>query len=178
MTSLVRKIVRINELLTTASIPHAFGGAFALAYHTREPRGTIDIDVNIFVQALEISRVADALSGVVQVNQNHVDAAQRDDQVRVMWGETPIDIFFNVTSFHDDVERHVAHVDFRGRAVPILSAVHLAVFKALFNRTKDWADIEGMVTEGSLDVARAVGLLVGVCGVADPRVERLASLRR
>jgi hypothetical protein len=178
MTSLVRKIVRIDELLTTAGIPHAFGGAFALAYHTREPRGTIDIDVNIFVPASEISRVADALSGVVQVNQNHVDAAQRDDQVRVMWGETPIDIFFNVTSFHDDVERHVTHVDFRGRAVPILSAVHLAVFKALFNRTKDWADVEGMVTEGSLDVARAVGLLVGVCGVADPRVERLASLRR
>ena len=47
MTSLVRKIVRLDELLTQARIPHAFGGAFALAYHTREPRGTIDIDVNI-----------------------------------------------------------------------------------------------------------------------------------
>ena len=176
MTSLVRKIVRLDELLTQARIPHAFGGAFALAYHTREPRGTIDIDVNIFVEASEISRVVSALKGVVQVRKDHVAAAQRDDQVRIMWGETPIDLFFNVTTFHDDVARHVTHVDFRGRAVPILSAVHLAVFKALFNRTKDWADIEGMVAEGSLDVARTVGLLVGLCGLDDPRVRRLTSL--
>lgn len=178
MISLVRKIVRLDELLTKARIPHAFGGAFALAYHTREPRGTIDIDVNIFVQASEISRVAGALSGVVQISQNHVEAAQCDDQIRIMWGETPIDMFFNVTSFHEDVARHVSRVEFRGRRVPILSAVHLAVFKALFNRTKDWADIEAMVTEGSLDVARAVGLLVGICGLHDSRVERLASVRR
>ena len=36
----------------------------------------------------------------------------------------------------------------------------LAVFKAFFNRTKDWADIEAMIEAGSLDGDRVVGVLV------------------
>ena len=48
MISLERKIVGVHTMLTSAALPHAFGGALALAFYTGEPRGTRDIDVNIF----------------------------------------------------------------------------------------------------------------------------------
>ena len=39
------------------AIPHAFGGALALAYYA-EPRATIDIDLNVFVPAERFAEVA------------------------------------------------------------------------------------------------------------------------
>jgi len=43
--SLPEKVVAIDSALT--GLPHAFGGALALAYYA-EPRATVDIDVNVF----------------------------------------------------------------------------------------------------------------------------------
>ena len=45
-TSLADKIVAIHQALDAAQLPHAFGGALALAWCTQRARGTIDIDVN------------------------------------------------------------------------------------------------------------------------------------
>lgn len=42
--NLVDRIIAIADALETSSIEWAFGGAFALAYATEEPRGTRDID--------------------------------------------------------------------------------------------------------------------------------------
>ncbi len=46
---LPEKIIAIHEHLAAAGLPHAFGGALALAWCTGRARGTIDIDVNVFV---------------------------------------------------------------------------------------------------------------------------------
>ncbi len=46
MTTLVEKVLALSEALTAADVPHAFGGAIALAYCTEDPRGTRDVDVN------------------------------------------------------------------------------------------------------------------------------------
>jgi hypothetical protein len=43
-----QKVVKLNEVLAERNIPYAFGGAIALNYH-REPRSTLDIDINIFL---------------------------------------------------------------------------------------------------------------------------------
>lgn len=47
MTTSVEKIELVDEALTAAAVPHAFGGALALAYHVESPRATVDIDLNI-----------------------------------------------------------------------------------------------------------------------------------
>ena len=60
MISLERKIVGVHTMLTSAALPYAFGGALALAFHTGEPRGTRDIDVNIFLPASEFDVVRSA----------------------------------------------------------------------------------------------------------------------
>jgi hypothetical protein len=46
VSSLPEKVVAIDRALD--DVPHAFGGALALAYYA-EPRATVDIDLNVFV---------------------------------------------------------------------------------------------------------------------------------
>ena len=53
--SLPERIVDLDGALT--DIPHAFGGALALAYYA-EPRATVDIDLNLFVPADRYAEVA------------------------------------------------------------------------------------------------------------------------
>lgn len=53
----------------------------------------------------------------------------------------------------------------------------LAVFKAFFNRTRDWADLEAMRDAGTLDVPAVVGVLATFLGADDDRITRLLSLR-
>ena len=44
---LLDKVLGLHDALDRGQVPHAFGGALALALHVEQPRGTADIDVNI-----------------------------------------------------------------------------------------------------------------------------------
>ena len=57
MTPILDVVVALHEGLEGARVPHAFGGAFALLWCTGEPRGTVDIDLNVFVAVHESARV-------------------------------------------------------------------------------------------------------------------------
>jgi hypothetical protein len=61
-------------------------------------------------------------------------------------------------------------------SVPILSATDLLVFKALFDRRKDWADIEELIKFGKPDVDEARRWLVQIVGGRDDRLARLAEI--
>lgn len=65
---------------------------------------------------------------------------------------------------------------FADHELPFLSCDDLAVFKAFFNRTKDWADLEEMRDAGTLDIATVAGVLVHHLGADDERISRLRSL--
>lgn len=41
---------------------------------------------------------------------------------------------------------------FAGQRIPFLSCYDLVVFKAFFNRTSDWADLEEMRRAGTLNI--------------------------
>lgn len=102
---------------------------------------------------------------------------QREGQVRLWWDDTPIDVFLNTTDYHEDVARRVRWEPFVGEELPFLACTDLAVFKAFFNRTRDWADLEDMIGAGALDRDRVLGILVRYLGVSDERIARLQSLR-
>ena len=61
MSTLADRIVAVHRSLAKARLPHAFGGALALAWCTQRARGTIDIDVNVFVSAADAARVAERM---------------------------------------------------------------------------------------------------------------------
>ena len=60
--------------------------------------------------------------------------------------------------------------------MPFLDCGDLAVFKAFFDRTRDWADLEAMAEAGTLDVEAVVGVLARHLGADDHRIERLLTL--
>jgi hypothetical protein len=174
--NLVDRIVALHRHLAEAAIPHAFGGALALAWCTERARATIDIDLNLFVKPDEIDVALLALPAGVEVSDADRVAIDADGQARLWWDETPVDIFCNTTPFHDDVAGRVRLEDFGGTQVPFLACRDLAVFKAFFDRTRDWADLEEMSAAGTLDVESVLGVLVIYLGGDDPRIERLRAL--
>lgn len=178
MTGLPAKIVDLHKALERAQLPHAFGGALALAWCTRRARGTIDIDVNVFVGTQGSESVFRALPKKVTWNDADLATLQRDGQVRIWWDKTPLDLFLNTTPYHDDVALRVRWERFADASIPFLSCQDIAVFKAFFNRTKDWADIEEMHAAGTLEVPRVIAVLVRYMGADDERVARLSAIER
>lgn len=176
MTELSEMVVAIETRLRDARIPHAFGGALALAYHVLEPRGTRDIDVNIFVTEHQARETLEVLPAGVEWNDTDLEQIERDGQMRLFWEDTPVDLFFATHPFHLRAEEHAQRVPFMGTTMPVLGATELTVFKAFFDRTKDWADIEAMIDAGTVDLHAALGWLVDLLGGDDHRVDRLRRL--
>jgi hypothetical protein len=175
-------LVAVKTGLDLHGLNHAFGGAIALAFHVREPRATSDIDVNVTTDPADPVRAFRALPPQVQWGDDDVARCRADGQVRLFWVEepfpTPVDVFLPQHVLHAEVDREAETVDLLGERVRILSATHLAVFKALFNRTKDWADIEAMLEFGQVDLPRVVTWLTDLVGGDDPRIGRLAEAER
>lgn len=163
--TLTERIVALHAALQGAGIPHAFGGALALAFCTAEPRGTQDIDVNVFLAPDEVDRLLDALPAGVAVADADRHLLARDAQARLWWEATPVDVFLSNHPFHDHAEADRRHVAFAGiERLPVLACQDLAVFKAFFARPKDVVDVATMVALGSVDLAelrRSVGALLG-----------------
>jgi hypothetical protein len=170
-------IVELHDGLDAAGIRHAFGGAFALLWCTGEPRTTVDIDLNVFVPPAETQRVLDALPEEVVATDKQVTELKTDGQCRLMFDGIPVDIFLDTTRFHDDVRIHVREHLLVERKLPFLGCNDLAVFKAFFNRRKDWADIEDMLRAGRLDVAYVTGILSEYLGPDDERIRELLAIR-
>lgn len=174
--NVVGRIVALHAALDTAGVPHAFGGALALAWCTQRPRGTVDIDVNIFVSHDSADEVFDVLPEGVAVTDAARDAVAADGQARLWWGRTPVDLFFNTAAFHEQVAARVRFESFSGQRVPFLACRDIAVFKAFFDRTQDWADLEQMASAGTLDAEAVAAVIADHLGPDDPRIERLRSL--
>jgi hypothetical protein len=149
---LAARIVQLHTALEGADLPHAFGGAIALAYCVEEPRGTKDIDVNVFVGVDQLDEVLSALpAGLVATDIERMQLG-RDGQSRLWWDEIPVDVFLSNVPFHDHAEARVRRVPFvEVPDLPVLSCADLAVFKAFFARPKDALDVAAMIAVGAVD---------------------------
>jgi hypothetical protein len=174
---LAEKVSSIHRQLETAKIPHAIGGALALAYYA-EPRATVDVDVNVFVSTDRWPQVRAALQAVgVDVSVDSV-ALERDGQVRLWWGRNAVDLFFSYDEFHQEMSKKSRKVPFGDSTLQILSPEHLAVCKAMFDRVKDWLDIEQiLVATDPIDLAEIEAQLARMVGPADPRIAKLEEIK-
>ena len=175
MTTLVEKIVVVHRSLEAGGVAHAFGGALALAWCTQRARGTIDIDVNVFLAPTEAAQALGALPDDVRVTPADRRRLERDGQARLWWDGTPVDLFLNTTSYHEQVSTRCRREWFSGEELPFLACGDLAVFKAFFNRSKDWVDLEEMRDAGTLDVEWVATVLAEYLGPEDERISRLRS---
>lgn len=179
------RAIDVHRHLLAAGIDNAIGGALALGYHVDDPRGTQDIDVNISLPAERARQALSALPDSVPWDDDTLAAIVRDDQVRIMWpveGDLPIplDLFFAVHDLHELVGARSVEVPMHGADVKVLSATDLTIFKALYNRSKDWPDIEAMLAahDSTVDLVEAVRWVSDIVGATDPRTTRLLALAR
>jgi hypothetical protein len=172
--TLPERVIELHRALDRGGVPHAFGGALALAYWTRDPRGTNDIDVNLFVGASEAPAALQTLPEGIAQPPGTLEAIQAGGQRRLWWDETPVDIFIDYAPVHADAARHVETVPLLDTEIPVLGPVELAVFKAMFDRTRDWADIEAMIAARTLDVDAVDASLRTMLAADDERFARLA----
>jgi hypothetical protein len=166
---------RIADALEAAGLPHAIGGALALAV-AGVPRGTIDVDVNVFVAADRVGEVIGALRslGVAVDAAAAVEQAERDGMLVGRWDGMRIDVFLPSIPFaHEAARTRVRVTDDTGWSGWFLAAEAIAVFKLLFFRGKDVVDLERLVAvRDDLDRAYVRRWMVDMMGEGDERVRR------
>jgi len=173
------KVTLLTRTLAEADLPHAFGGAIALAYYAT-PRGTRDVDINVFLPADEIDRVLAALLplGVDPPTPTMRRTLERDEQVRLFWAKTPLDLFFSYNELHEACVERQRKVAFGVDRITILSPEDLAIFKVLLAREKDWRDLREMLLAQApdFDAAYATGWLERIVAPDDERLARYRAL--
>jgi hypothetical protein len=162
---LASRIVAVHEMLDSMRVPHQFGGAVALAWY-RSPRATTDVDLNVTVAPENAEPVLGAITHLgVTVTAADRATIGRDGQARLDWDGSYLDLFFATLDLHQAMARCAREVEFGPMLIPILSPEHLIVCKAVFDRPKDWVDIEEMIAWGteikSAEVMRWIGKILG-----------------
>jgi hypothetical protein len=152
-------------MLDSLGVSHQFGGAIALAWY-RNPRATTDIDVNLTLPPELAPPVLEALHGLgVLVGPEGRAAIAEDGQARLDWDGSYLDVFFATTSLHFEMAERARFVRFGPVEIPILAPEHLVVCKAVFDRPKDWLDIEEMVRWGTrVDVVDTMAWVAALLG--------------
>lgn len=178
----LERAVDVSRRLDAAGVGHALGGALALAYHVGDVRATADIDLNVTADPDRGDELFRLLPSSVTWTARDVEAVARDGQVRLAWpvpGSTvavPLDLFFPQHAFHAVVAARVERHPMLDATVPVITATDLTVFKALYDRSKDWPDIEEMMRFGKVDLAEAVTWVERIVGAGDERVSRLRAM--
>ena len=171
-----RKIAHVATALESNGIEYAMGGAIGLTYWG-EPRGTIDIDVNVFLRTEDAARVAAALAeaGVTSDAARFIQQVSATAQVRVDYDGTALDLFFNNLPFHESCAERKVRVPFGAIQMNVLSAEDLVVCKAMFNRNRDWPDIEQVlyVQGREFDLAYTLGWLTEMLGHDADQVRKI-----
>lgn len=165
----------IADALRAAKIPHALGGALALGV-AGVPRGTKDVDVNVFCDMDEVPRVIATLTslGIVLDAQAAMRRAERDGMFVGTWDGMRIDVFVPSIPFSLEADRTAIEIEVDGWRGRFLSAEAIAVFKLLFFRGKDLVDLERLVAVRGerLDTTYVRRWMVDMMGEDDARVAR------
>jgi len=165
----------IADALEAAELPYAIGGALALAI-AGVPRGTVDVDVNVFVEHSRLTDLFDALAALgIAVDVDVASERARQDGMFVgRWDGMRIDVFLPSIPFaHEAARTRVRVTDEAGWSGWFLSAEALTVFKLIFFRGKDLVDLERLVAvRPELDRAYVRRWIVEMMGEDDERTRR------
>ena len=164
---------RIADALRAAGYAHAIGGALALGV-AGVPRGTQDVDVNVFVDDEALPGVIATLAslGIELREHDALRAAEQDGMFVGSWDGMRIDVFVPSIPFSHEAAATRVTVRVDGWEGCFLSAEAIAVFKLLFFRLKDRVDLERLVAVRGdrLDRAYIRRWIVEMMGEDDERV--------
>jgi hypothetical protein len=164
---------RLATALEAAGIPHAIGGALAMGVHGY-PRGTLDVDLNLFVEPAELPNALKVLhSAGVEIDDAAAQArAGREGMFVGRLDGFRVDVFVPSIPFSHEAARTRVRIAKGDEAFWFLAPEALAIFKLLFFRGKDLADLERFVAAraGRLDHGYVRRWMVDMMGEDDERV--------
>jgi len=166
---------RIAAALEARGQEYALGGAIALGYWG-EPRGTIDVDLTLFLPPDEPFQCIRCLQQIgCQLDASAAqDSLQEHGFCRAWYHGVRVDVFLPIVPFYELARQRRRKVHIGEQVITIWDAESLAVFKMLFFRRKDIADVEQILRcQGpALDRDWVRRQLVDIVGEHDPRVSQ------
>jgi hypothetical protein len=132
----------LAERLDALGQAYAFGGAIALGYWG-EPRGTLDVDLTLFVppeQPTACVRLLHELGCEVE-GSRAVQSLQERGFCMARFQQTRVDVFVPTIAFYDAARQRRRKVLLGQQAIMVWDAETLCVFKMMFLRRKDLADV-------------------------------------
>jgi hypothetical protein len=181
MRSLSELVIAVHTTLAEEGVAHGFGDALALGY-VIEPRGTVDVDVCVFLPESDLNRI-DAALGRLGLERTTAEGPPIAGE-RYVSPDHPfsVDVFPAVDARYDRIEQRLVTHLFGADPVelPFLSPEDVVLFKLSFGRTKDWQDLTLVGEAGvDLDVAYIEEQLIGLRGPSmHPRLARFRSILR
>jgi hypothetical protein len=181
VSELVTAARHLCDALDRHGLAYALGGALAYGYWAA-PRGTLDIDVNVFLPPERFAELLPALREAgCELDERSVrqSALERGDfQARL--GRFRVDVFLSSVPFLDEAESRRVQRPLGGRPAWVLSAEDLATLKMMFFRSKDLVDVEHLIARQGqdLDASLVRSSLVEMVGAQDERVRTWDELVR
>lgn len=158
---------------------YALGGAVALGCWA-EPRGTVDVVVSLYLP------VADPAQTIAVLRRIGAQLSEEDARTsltthgfcRVQFQGRILDVFLPIASIYEAARARRQRMRVGDREVFVWDAETLCVFKMMFFRRKDFADVEAILLTqgGALDRNWVENQLLEMYGRRDPRINQWREL--
>jgi hypothetical protein len=171
----------IAEGLEAQGQDYALGGAIALGFWGL-PRSTVDVDVTVY---LPPDRPSECIWVLQEVGCEFSATEARESICengfcRVAFSGLNVDVFLPIVPFYEAAHTRRKRVMLGEKQVLIWDAETLAVFKMMFFRRKDLADVEQILRAqgAAFDHNWVRDRLEEMYGAGDPRISQWESLVR
>ena len=171
---------QLAEQLELRRQEYALGGAIALGYWGT-PRGTVDVDLTVYLPADKPSDCIWLLQdiGCELSAAEAVQSLRENGFCRASYAGMRVDVFLPTVPFYEAARVRRKRAALAGQPVMIWDAESLTVFKMMFFRRKDLADVEQILrTQDTLDRAWVRSQLAEMYGGGDPRLAAWDDLTR
>jgi len=163
---------RLAKELNVRGYEYALGGAIALSFWAN-PRGTMDVDLTLFLSPEQPAEVVWQLSEIgCDVSATEAVASLREHGFcRCQYASYRVDVFVPRIPFYELARQRRRNVLLGNERVMVWDAETLSVFKMMFFRRKDIADVEQILrNQPALDRAWVREQLVDMYGARDARI--------
>jgi hypothetical protein len=164
---------RLAAQLESRGQEYALGGAIALGYWG-VPRGTVDVDLTLYLSPERPSECIWLLHeiGCEFVTAEATESLREHGFCSVKFAGTRLDVFLPIIPFYEEARVRRKHLELADRPIMVWDAESLTVFKMMFFRRKDLADVEQILRAqgGQFDRLWVRRQLAGMYGAGDPRL--------
>jgi hypothetical protein len=164
---------RLAQQLQSRGQEYALGGAIALGYWG-PPRGTVDVDLTLFLPPERPGQCVLLLHeiGCEFSSADAADSLREHGFCSVKFVGVRVDVFLPTIPFYEAARLRRRRLELGDQPIMVWDAESLAVFKMMFFRRKDMADVEQMLRTqgGQFDRAWVRDQLAEMYGAGDPRL--------